>query len=195
MSASNSYDPMHAYDPMQMNRCHHRDTAGRRCRSQRMSGHPTFCVRHNRPEPEPTELPLDLSGELLGPIQDFRSAASITYILGRLLLLKAAGVISARDASVVAYICQLLMQNLPNIRKEIDWARMPGPQYDHVRNVLNATRTIWDAPPDSLPNPSSTSPTVTSTATQPTAAPATSTAVPPSTSRSTTTSKRTAASR
>ncbi len=126
-------------------RCHYRDSAGRRCRLPRMQSHPTFCIRHARPAaPEPTVPELDLSQELLGPLTDFRSATSINYTLGRLLILKAAGHISARDASIVAYICQLLMQTVPAVRKEMSCSRATSPDYQDLRDVLKATSSVWD---------------------------------------------------
>jgi len=135
-------------DISQLNRCHYRDSAGRRCRLPRKKSHPTFCLRHARPDelaPEPN-LPIDLSGELLGPLQDFRSATSVNFVLGRLLLLKAAGVVSARDAAVVTYICQLLIQTVPAVRREMDWSRRDDPQNAHLRSVINATRSVWGSP-------------------------------------------------
>src|SRR5271168_2914876 len=159
-------------DISQLNRCHYRDSAGRRCRLPRKKSHPTFCLRHARPDeleagfgapgkgavpvgfgapgkgavPVGNDLPIDLSGELLGPLQDFRSATSVNFVLGRLLLLKAAGVVSARDAAVVTYICQLLIQTVPAVRKEMDWSRRDDPQNAHLRSVINATRSVWGSP-------------------------------------------------
>ena len=126
-------------------RCHYRDSAGRRCRLPRKQSHPTFCTRHARPaEPDPTLPAADLTAELLGPLDDFRTNASINYTLGRLLMLKASGEISARDASVVAYICQLLIQTVPGVRKEIIWSDGQSEKDIQVRRVLQATASLWD---------------------------------------------------
>jgi len=135
-------------------RCHYRDSAGRRCRLPRMQSHPTFCIRHARPAtPEPTVPEIDLSQELLGPLTDFRSATSINYVLGRLLVLKAAGLISPRDASISAYICQLIMQTVPAVRKEMSCSRLTHPDYQDLRGVIEATASVWDEEQDPEENP------------------------------------------
>jgi hypothetical protein len=134
-------------------RCHYRDSAGRRCRLPREKGHPTFCSRHARPRfgaPGKGAVPVgnapaaDLTPDLLGPLNDFRTNTSINYTLGRLLILKAADQISARDAAVVAYICQLLLQTVPGVRKEMSWSRGQDPEDQYLRDVLNATSSLWD---------------------------------------------------
>jgi hypothetical protein len=86
----------------------------------------------------------DLTPDLLGPLNDFRTNTSINYTLGRLLILKAADQISARDASVVAYICQLLLQSVPGVRKEMSWSRGQSPEDQSLRSVLQATSSLWD---------------------------------------------------
>jgi len=130
-------------------RCHYRDSAGRRCRLPRQKSHPTFCARHARPaSPDPAASTPDVSAELLGPLCDFRTATSINYTLGRLLIYKASGEISARDASVIAYICQLLMQTVPAVRKEMSWSRGDDPEDEQLRSVLQATSSLWDEADD-----------------------------------------------
>jgi hypothetical protein len=139
-------------------RCHYRDSAGRRCRLPRERAHPTFCSRHARPArpadpgfgaPGKGAVPVgnvaaDLSMELLGPLKDFRTFTSINYTLGRLLILKAADQISARDAATVAYICQLLFQTVPGVRKEMQWSRGHDPDDADLHGVLEATSSLWD---------------------------------------------------
>jgi hypothetical protein len=131
-------------------RCQYRDSAGRRCRRHLRDGHPAFCRRHARPDPSdsPGGLPnsdsQDLSPQLLGPLQDFRTAAGINYTLGRLLILTAANRISSRHASVMAYICQLLLQSLSDVRKEINWSDGSSVEDKEVRRVLEATSSLFD---------------------------------------------------
>jgi hypothetical protein len=131
-------------------RCQYRDSAGRRCRRHLRDGHPVFCRRHARPDPSdsPSGLPNprthDISPELLGPLQDFRTAAGINFTLGRLLILTAANRISSRDASVMAYICQLLLQSLSAVRHEITWSDGSSEEDKQVRRVLEATSSLFD---------------------------------------------------
>jgi hypothetical protein len=130
-------------------RCHYRDSAGRRCRLPRQKSHPTFCARHARPAvSDPNAHSPDISAELLGPLCDFRTATSINYTLGRLLIYKAAGEISARDASIIAYICQLLMQTIPGVRKEMSLSRYQDAEGENLRSVLQATSSLWDEAED-----------------------------------------------
>jgi len=150
-------------DKDSVNRCYFRDRAGRRCRLPRQQGHPTFCARHARPaQPEagfgaPGKGPVpvgnvDLSAELLGPINDFRTATSINYTLGRLLIYKAAGEISSKDTAVIAYVCQLLLQTIPLVRRELRLSRYNDEEGNRLNSVVKATSTIWDEDEDSAEN-------------------------------------------
>jgi hypothetical protein len=144
-------------------RCHYRDSGGRRCRSPREKGHPTFCSRHASLRARALEVAVtpesttaaDLTPDLLGPINDFRTNTAINYTLGRLLILKAADQISARDAATMAYICQLLLQSVPGVRKELSWSRKDFPEDDDLRTVVEATSSLWDDA--EAPAPASTS--------------------------------------
>ena len=57
--------------------------------------------------------------ELLGPVKDFQSAAAINHVLGRLLVLCAGNRMPSRNAGIIAYICQLLLQSLPGVKHEV----------------------------------------------------------------------------
>lgn len=60
--------------------------------------------------------------ELLGPLEDFSSPASVNLFLGNLLKLMARKRIDRRDALAQAYICQLLLNTFPHIRRELESA-------------------------------------------------------------------------
>jgi len=142
----------HQIDPLI--RCHYRDSGGRRCRLPREKSHPTFCTHHaHRPKPDSTLPAADLTADLLGPLNDFRTNTSINYTLGRLLILKAADQISARDASVLAYICQLLLQSVPGVRREMNYSLIGSPEDSDLRGVLQATSSLWDS--EEQPEPQS----------------------------------------
>ena len=140
-------------------RCQYRDSAGRRCRRDRQRGDPTFCTRHRTALLGPDDTPsLDSSGvweHLLGPLRDFRTATGINFTLGRLLLLHASGSVSARDASVIAYICQLLLQSLPQVEKELDLVGALDQKREQIRQVLQDTTPIL-APSHEAPAESET---------------------------------------
>lgn len=155
-------------------RCHYRDRAGRRCRRDRMHNHPTYCFFHARPEGE-SDLPPDSpqavgngSGpadttleDLLGPLQDYRTAAGVNFTLGRLLLLVADNRLSARKAHLIAYICQLLLQSVPAVAKEIGAATLDEDEREDLNRAIRATRFLFEpsaSEEDSPEAPQTTSP-------------------------------------
>lgn len=101
-------------------RCSHADAAGRRCRMPRCDSHPSLCSKHARDVAlafKPAET--NLAPELLGPIKDFQTAAAINHALGRLYVLLGANRIHTRQAAVLAYICQLMLQSLHDVKREV----------------------------------------------------------------------------
>ena len=85
---------------------------------------------------------LDVSSYLLGPVEDFRTAAAVNHALGKLLILLAGNRISPRRGAVLAYTCQLLLQSVAAVDKEI-W--LTGDADDitkEVRSVLRATSPL-----------------------------------------------------
>jgi len=142
-------------------RCHYLDPAGRRCRRDRMHNHPTFCFFHARPEGE-SDLPPDCpqaagtgSGaarsdttleDLLGPLQDYRTAAGVNFTLGRLLLLVAENRISARKAHLIAHICRLLLQSIPAVAKELGTAALDEDEREDLVRAIRATRFLFEYP-------------------------------------------------
>jgi hypothetical protein len=124
-----------------------------------MRGHPTYCFRHAEPKQSPAEdqVPPGLqTGEpanpgdlevweaLIGPLEALRTAAGINFTLGRLLLLKAQKRVSSKDASVIAYICQLLLQSLPILKKELGIAEDSNVEREQIRDALDATASLFD---------------------------------------------------
>lgn len=119
--------------PAPENRCEHTDLAGRRCRMIRSATHPNLCHWHAVSEErrllEARERAARISPEfnvavqLLGPIQDMRSAAAINHVLGRLVSLLASNQISTSRASVIAYSCNLLLHSLKELRYEHWYAK------------------------------------------------------------------------
>jgi hypothetical protein len=100
------------------NRCQQINAHGRQCRSLRGADHPSLCSYHAREESQKNNNPLALAVDLLGPIHDFRTGVSINHVLGKLLVLLATDRIPMRNAAVLAYVCQLLLQSLPHVKRE-----------------------------------------------------------------------------
>ncbi len=103
-------------------RCKHVRADGKRCTLPRAKDHPALCVYHWRREQE-----LDLSqnpeaqslaARLLGSHDDFKTAASVNQVLGKLFVLLARKQIARRDAAILTYIAQLLLQSLYRVKDE-----------------------------------------------------------------------------
>jgi len=91
---------------------------GRTCRMPRWTKHRTLCVFHARSEQQ--LLAVDQAARRLVSLSgDFRTASDINHVLGQLFSLVAQNRIPRRDAVALAYIAQLLLQSLPEVRAEI----------------------------------------------------------------------------
>ena len=123
-------------------RCSYTTIDGRRCRSLSEHADAIFCANHARiarrnPDLDtvcPTchrstygsgagsrneDVPPDLAKELFGSIEDFQTTASINHALGRLAILQARNRIPVRNAAVLAYTFQLLLQTIRNKDSEL----------------------------------------------------------------------------
>jgi hypothetical protein len=61
-----------------------------------------------------------VSKQLLGPVYDFRTDLAVNEVLGRLVILVAENRIPLRNATTLAYICQLLLASHTGLRYEIN---------------------------------------------------------------------------
>jgi hypothetical protein len=129
--------------PNSENRCQQINAHGRQCRSLRGADHPSLCSYHALQEQRNVALafkPADpaLALDLLGPIHDFRTAASINHVLGNLVVLLAADRIPTRNAAVLAYACQLLLQSLREVKSEL-WDLKDSPEMQKaLKQILKA---------------------------------------------------------
>ena len=110
-------------------RCRYKTADGRRCTMLKMDDHPSLCYTHWRQQLVQTES-YDYESaatELLGSIQDFNTATAVNQALGRLFALLARNRIPPRNAAILAYIGQLLLNSLPAVDREIMRAEgLPG---------------------------------------------------------------------
>ena len=112
-------------------RCHHTSASGRRCRMLRTNDHPSLCLQHLRQQLQPQPDPGAVAAELLGLIEDFSTATAINKALGRLFAMVAGDRIPPRNAALLVYICQLLLNTLPAVKHEIT-ATKGYPGWEHV---------------------------------------------------------------
>ena len=91
---------------------------GRTCRLPRWNKHRTLCIYHARSE-QPLLAADQAARQLVSLSGDFRTASDINHVLGKLFSLVAQNRIPRRNAVALAYIAQLLLQSLPEVRSEI----------------------------------------------------------------------------
>ena len=149
--------------PTAVSRCSHTTRDGRRCRSRSTHPDSIYCPIHerlarrnpdsaavcplcHRPTSGPDPLLPNLAKELLGPIEDFQTAASINHALGRLVLLQARNRIPPRNAAVLAYTFQLLLQSLSETKKEVWHARKFPDSEQEIAQVVESLPPLTDLP-------------------------------------------------
>ena len=124
--------------------CQHLTAGGCRCYMLLAKDPPSLCphhFRHSRLHHDPEAL----AAELLASIETFNAADDVKLFLGNLLKQLALKRIQRRDAIALAYISQLLLNNLSAMRRaeaedlayakenwEIDCSGMPRPNRDPV---------------------------------------------------------------
>jgi hypothetical protein len=99
-------------------RCSHVTADNRRCIDSRAPDHKTLCPYHAMKEMQHRNSKV-VAKEILGPLNDFRSAFAINSALGKLFAITAENRIPVRNAAVLAYIGQLLLQTLNPLQREV----------------------------------------------------------------------------
>jgi len=140
-----------------LDRCQHIDARGHRCR---MFVAPAEKTLGPGPASNSAELTADLcahhaqqilrrhrageavAAELLASITDFADAASVNRFLGNLVKMVALRRIPRRDAAVLAYISQLLL----NSQSAHDRGKLLRYQLELLQEKNTPTRVIWDLP-------------------------------------------------
>jgi hypothetical protein len=139
-SASSDFSP---------ERCQHRTSTGRQCRSVVTEPGDSFCARHAASEPSDSE---DFSAALTDKACRFQNAQGINHSLGALYTLCAQGRISPRRASTLAYISSLLLRSLTAIDTDL-YPKAGRPGFDLHGKPLPKTEvdTIDDATQEEEP--------------------------------------------
>jgi len=89
----------------------------RRCRMPRWEHHSAFCLLHAREEEQLLNSE-EVGRELATLTGGFKTASDVNHVLGKLFTLRAQNRIGRRDAVVLTYMVQLLLQTLPTVRRE-----------------------------------------------------------------------------
>jgi hypothetical protein len=108
-------------------RCQYVTADGRRCRNLRVPGRSRFCLPHAQQEQQYLDAE-NVAAEILGPLDSFRTHLAVNHALGKLFSLLAKNRIPVRNAAVLAYIAQLLLNSVNEMRPEL--RRVAG-DYDH----------------------------------------------------------------
>jgi hypothetical protein len=103
------------------NRCLRQFSDGRRCRMLRKSGHSSLCVFHAHEEEQLIESE-KLAAEFASLSGRFTTAIDVNHVLGKVFDAFAHKRISHRTANTFGYLGQLLLQSMPQVRREINGA-------------------------------------------------------------------------
>ena len=77
-----------------------------------------------------------VSAELLGPFAELTTATAVNHALAKLFSLAAEGRVAPRNAAVLAYIGQLLLNSLSAVRHEAQLARGHDKWHGDLRRTL-----------------------------------------------------------
>jgi hypothetical protein len=136
--------------PLNPNRCQFETSDGRRCRMLRYNGHPTLCLFHAHDEMQLLEsqrVGAELSASLTG---QFMTATDINFVLGKLFTATAQNRIPPRNAAILAYIGQLMLHSLHQVKKEYPFTY----KYESWNNMLDNSIPLsrsWPATPPAAP--------------------------------------------
>ena len=117
--------------------CRFVSTHNHRCRMFRAWYHDSLCAHHARLQQRETEY---LAEDLLVGVEDFRSAAAVNHVLGKIFELTARDCIKPRKAALLAYVGQLLLNSLPAVRLELSYAHAIPTLYKAINRLLRNPR-------------------------------------------------------
>ena len=118
------------------NRCLRQFTDGRRCRMLRKSGHASLCVFHANEEEQLLESE-KLAAEFESLSGRFLTVIDINHVLGKVFEAFAHKRISHRTANTFGYLGQLLLQSMPQVKREFNGAANHPRAFDRaVRDLI-----------------------------------------------------------
>ncbi|MGB2590480.1 MAG: hypothetical protein WBG02_08935 [Candidatus Acidiferrum sp.] len=158
----------------EVTRCSHRTAAGRQCRQLSADSRSGLCAHHR--DLQRQKEADDLSQDLLARSQNFQTGQGINFALANIYRLLATNRISARRASVLAYINSLLLRTFP----AIDYDREHGYKDPTIpKPVIAQPAAAQSSPAESAPaHTVVVQPSASSTNPSPQAANASSSAAP-----------------
>jgi hypothetical protein len=110
--------------PADNKRCSFTTPRGRRCAEFRSARHDSLCAYHARREQEadPSTTPeaRAIVSEVLGTRENFQTATQVNQALGKIFALRARKLISIRDAALLGYLSQLLLNSLHSVHTEFE---------------------------------------------------------------------------
>jgi hypothetical protein len=128
------------------NRCLRQFADGRRCRMLRKPGHKSLCAFHAREEEQILEAD-NLAAEFASLSGKYLTAIDINHILGKVFDAFAHKRISHRTANTFGYLGQLLLQSMPQVKREINGAASNTRAFDHVvRDLVPYFRPVPELP-------------------------------------------------
>ncbi len=126
-------------------RCNFAFSDGRYCRMPRAADHPEYCIHHSREDRQ--LLGTERIGALLAatPSGEFLTATDVNSVLGKLYTAIALNRIPHRNAALMAYVGQLLLNSTQAIKSEIMNAQSYSAWCRVSRNAL--TNPLPQPPP------------------------------------------------
>lgn len=117
------------------NRCRHISSSGRQCKMPRGSRSSAYCTPHSQLEQQCLNAE-KAAQELLGNVGSFQSVIAVNEVLGKLFRLTAENRIPIRNAAVLAYIGQLLLQSTEEVGYEIYKVEGSSGKENMIRQAL-----------------------------------------------------------
>jgi hypothetical protein len=142
------------------NRCTHPTTKGR-CRMPCADGHASLCLKHWRSEydlDERTHLSPEavaLTSKILGARESFKTATDVNDALSKIFTFRARKMLSIRDATLLAYVCQLILITLPGVHEDFMRLYDLGAWDDLLKQAFRAAddNNIPELDPQFVPQP------------------------------------------